>query len=207
MATDASRPASVLSLAEPVTAELDRIKGSRFVADLAPITGPRAGLAFVAQVCDRHGDASHHCWAWRLADGAHRVDDDGEPGGTAGAPILRHLDGAGLSNVVCVVTRWFGGTKLGTGGLARAYGGAAAAAIEVADLVSRPVVIRFHLVHDYELTNAVNTVLATFGATTTATTYDTKVRLTVAVRAANATAFVASMREATSGHVDPQQTE
>ena len=68
--------------------------------------------------------ASHNCWAWR-AGGAARASDDGEPGGTAGRPILGAIDGDGLDGVAVLVTRWFGGVKLGAGGLARAYGGAA----------------------------------------------------------------------------------
>ena len=72
-----------------------------------------------------HPAATHHCWAWRLGDPPlERSSDDGEPGGTAGEPMLRVLRGAELSDVLAVVVRWFGGTKLGKGGLARAYGGA-----------------------------------------------------------------------------------
>ena len=73
--------------------------------------------------------ASHNCYAWRLSALEARASDDGEPGGTAGRPILAAIEAAGLEGVCVVVTRYYGGTKLGTGGLARAYGGAAAAAL------------------------------------------------------------------------------
>ena len=83
-----------------------------------------------------HPDATHHCYAWRIGwPPVERAADDGEPAGTAGQPILRVLRGAGLSDVLAVVVRWFGGTKLGKGGLARAYAGATLAA--VADLPTR----------------------------------------------------------------------
>ena len=73
----------------------------------------------------RYPDATHHCWAYRIGP-AYRFGDDGEPGGTAGAPILRAIEGQGVDRVMVVVVRFYGGVKLGTGGLARAYGGTAA---------------------------------------------------------------------------------
>lgn len=195
------------TVAGPVTAELARRRGSRFIADLAPVPDEDAALGFVAQVRSRHPDASHHCWAFRLASGRARSDDDGEPGGTAGPPILRHLDGADLSNVVCVVTRWFGGTKLGTGGLVRAYGDAAAAAIEAARVVVQPVLARFRVDHDYDLTAPVAGVLATHDAATLAAEYAIAVTLEVAVPVADAESFIAAMVEATSGRVRPRRLD
>ena len=99
------------------------IRKSRFLATAGPVAGETAAREFVA----RHADAgaSHNCWAWRV--GAHyRFSDDGEPGGTAGKPILQALDGQALDGVAVLVTRWFGGILLGSGGLGRAYGGTAA---------------------------------------------------------------------------------
>ena len=108
-----------------------REQGSRFFAFLAPAASREAALAFVEELRRRHPDATHHCFAWRLGwPPAERASDAGEPAGTAGQPILRQLAGANLTDVVGVVVRWFGGTKLGKGGLARAYGGATAAALE-----------------------------------------------------------------------------
>src|SRR5262245_17971981 len=87
-----------------------------------------------------HPDATHHCFAWRIGwPPAERAGDDGEPAGTAGRPILRALAGAGVTDVVAVVVRWFGGTKLGKGGLARAYAGATVAALaELPTRAERP---------------------------------------------------------------------
>lgn len=110
------------TLAGPARFELE-VKRSRHLAQAAPVADPDAALAFVAA----HGDASanHNCWAYRIG-AAYRSSDDGEPAGTAGRPILAAIEGQEVDQVVVVVTRWFGGIKLGAGGLARAYGGAAA---------------------------------------------------------------------------------
>ncbi len=99
------------------------IKKSRFAAAAGPAADEAAAKEFIAE----HSDpaASHNCWAWRIGQN-YRFSDDGEPGGTAGKPILQAIDGQSLDRVAVVVTRWFGGVLLGSGGLIRAYGGTAA---------------------------------------------------------------------------------
>jgi uncharacterized YigZ family protein len=133
-----SRPLRYLTLAAPATAELE-VRRSRFVCDVAPASSEEAAREFVEQVRSASRDARHHCTAYVLgADGATlRSNDDGEPSGTAGAPMLDVLRGHGLTDVVAVVTRWFGGTLLGTGGLIRAYGDAVSLALEGATVVAR----------------------------------------------------------------------
>ncbi|GAB3880874.1 IMPACT family protein [Terrabacter terrigena] len=130
-----SSPRSYLTLASPARAEIE-VRRSRFVCDVAPATSEEAARAFVGQVRAGSRDARHHCTAYVLGpDGATlRSNDDGEPSGTAGAPMLDVLRSHGLVDVVAVVTRWFGGTLLGTGGLIRAYGDALTAALEQARL-------------------------------------------------------------------------
>lgn len=119
----------MFKLTRPATAERE-IKKSRFATIAAPIADEAAAKAFIAE--NSFADASHNCWAWRIgAD--YRFSDDGEPGGTAGRPILQAIEGQELDNVVVVVSRWFGGVKLGTGGLARAYGGSAAECLREAE--------------------------------------------------------------------------
>lgn len=115
------------------------VKRSRFLATLAPVVDVAAAEAVVAAARARYHDARHHCSAWVLGpDGARtRASDDGEPSGTAGAPMLAVLEGAELTDVVAVVTRYFGGTLLGAGGLVRAYGDAVGAALAVATRVRR----------------------------------------------------------------------
>jgi uncharacterized YigZ family protein len=99
------------------------IKKSRFIAVAGPVADEAAARDFVAAQSD--AAANHNCWAWRFGQ-SYRFNDDGEPSGTAGKPILAAIDGQGLDRVVVVVTRWFGGVLLGSGGLVRAYGGSAA---------------------------------------------------------------------------------
>lgn len=106
------------------------IKKSRFIGQAAPISGEEDAKAFLASVSDPA--ANHNCWAWRLGQ-AYRFSDDGEPSGTAGKPILQAIDGQDLDGVVVVVTRFFGGILLGSGGLVRAYGGTAAQMLRAAD--------------------------------------------------------------------------
>ena len=110
------------TLTAPATLETE-VKHSRFLVHAAPIADPPAALAFIESVSDT--SATHNCWAYRIGD-QYRSSDDGEPAGTAGRPILAAIDGQDCDQVAVVVTRWFGGTKLGAGGLVRAYGGAAA---------------------------------------------------------------------------------
>lgn len=106
-----------------IAAHSIEIKHSRFLAQAAPADSPETALAFIARVSDP--DATHNCWAYRIA-AEYRSSDDGEPAGTAGRPILAAIEGQGYDQVVVVVTRWYGGIKLGAGGLVRAYAGAAA---------------------------------------------------------------------------------
>jgi uncharacterized YigZ family protein len=99
------------------------IKHSRFIAKAAPISDSEEAPRFLAQV--REEEATHNCWAYKAGQ-QYRFSDDGEPGGTAGQPILRAIEGQGLDSVMVVVTRYYGGVNLGAGGLVRAYGGTAA---------------------------------------------------------------------------------
>ena len=110
------------TLPHPVSHSVD-IKHSGFLAPATPIADAGVALAFVQHVAV--ADATHNCWAYRVGDD-YRSSDDGEPAGTAGRPILAAIDGQGFDRVVLVVTRLYGGIKLGADGLVRAYGGSAA---------------------------------------------------------------------------------
>ena len=96
-------------------------KKSRFIGRLWPVETEEEALAKIQEMKKQHYDATHNCWAYIIRDGAVRFSDDGEPGGTAGMPMLQVLQREGLFNVVCVVTRYFGGVLLGAGPLLRAY--------------------------------------------------------------------------------------
>ncbi len=106
------------------------IKRSRFLAIAGPVADEQAARDFIAG--HAAADANHNCWAWRIGQN-YRFNDDGEPSGTAGKPILQAIDGQELDCVAVVVTRWFGGILLGSGGLMRAYGGTAALCLQAAE--------------------------------------------------------------------------
>lgn len=107
------------------------IEGSRFLALVRQADDPEAAAALLAEARREHPDATHHCWAWRIGE-QQRFSDDGEPGGTAGRPMLEVMLKRGLDGCAAVVVRYFGGRKLGAGGLVRAYGGAVARALDAA---------------------------------------------------------------------------
>lgn len=111
-------------------------KRSRFIGEMFPVSDETQAREHLAQVKKKYPDARHHCWAWVLPDGSCRWSDDGEPGGTAGGPMAAVLKGADLYGTLCVVTRYFGGTLLGSGGLVRAY--SKAAALALADAGTEP---------------------------------------------------------------------
>lgn len=107
------------------------IKGSRFIAWVAPVADEEEAAALLAGAREKHPDATHHCSAWRTGE-TLRFSDDGEPGGTAGRPMLEVLLRRDLQYSAVIVIRYFGGTRLGAGGLVRAYSGTAAKALDAA---------------------------------------------------------------------------
>lgn len=147
------------TLARPVDHELV-VKHSRFLAIAMSVDSPEAALAFVSEVAD--ASANHNCWAYRIG-GLYRSSDDGEPAGTAGRPILAAIDGQGLDQVVTVVTRWFGGIKLGAGGLVRAYGGCAAECLRTAPRRELVEYVHCKLSFGFADTGAVHAALAAHG--------------------------------------------
>lgn len=151
----AASPDSYLVLRRPCAAEL-REKGSRFAAFLEPVSGLEEARAFRERLEAEHRNTSHHCWAERLGwPAVEHSSDAGEPKGTAGEPIARVLRARGLSDVCAVVVRWFGGVKLGKGGLARAYSGVVVAALETARVERRFPMIALRLRMPYDRVGAV----------------------------------------------------
>ena len=116
------------------------VRKSRFLAQAAPLPSIEAVPAVLEKLSTP--TASHNCWAWRYAD-QYRFSDDGEPGGTAGRPILAAIENQSFDQTLIVVTRWYGGIQLGTGGLARAYGGCAISCLQ--DVASEPLIERVKL--------------------------------------------------------------
>ena len=150
------------TLARRVTDEIEE-RGSRFLAIAEPVADRPAAEAFLAREARAHRNPTHVVPAFRLRDGTSFSSDAGEPAGSAGAPLLAALGGAGLQDVAAVVVRWYGGTNLGVGGLVRAYGGALAKALAGAEVVrcERAAEVRLHYTHDQ--TAAVMRCVATNG--------------------------------------------
>jgi len=138
-------PAPLHTLVAPCQHAME-IRKSRFLAHAAPVASAEQALAFLRQVSTP--SASHNCWAYRI-DADYRSHDDGEPGGSAGRPILQAIDGQGMDRVMVVVTRWFGGIKLGVGGLIRAYGGTAAECLRRAGRTPIVAMTRLHVHCDF----------------------------------------------------------
>ena len=197
-------PDADLVVVRPATIEIDKIKGSRFIADIGPAESAEAATSFLTSIRNREPAASHHCWAYRIPPRDIRSSDDGEPGGTAGPPILRRLESAGLWKTVIVVTRYYGGTNLGTGGLIRAYGEAAAVAIARAVTARLPRMTTFRISHPYEASATIQRVLATHGANITESSYSDVVDLTVSVPESQSRDFAEDLRDATAGSVTPR---
>jgi uncharacterized YigZ family protein len=151
--------ASYLAPAGESRAEI-REKGSRFLAVVGPAADEASARAALAALERELPGATHHCWAWRLGSPPReRSADAGEPAGTAGVPILQVLRGAGLSDVLAVVVRWFGGTKLGKGGLARAYSAATREALRDLPVAARVPAVRVAFEIPFDKVGAVKRLL------------------------------------------------
>ncbi|AWV07007.1 IMPACT family protein [Marilutibacter maris] len=137
------------------------VKHSRFLAHAAPVESAEQALAFFDEVGDPA--ATHNCWAYRIG-GLYRFNDDGEPASTAGRPILAAIEGQGFDRVAVVVTRWFGGIKLGAGGLVRAYGGCAAECLRTAARQPLVAMTEAEIAYPFEVTGTVHATLAQFAA-------------------------------------------
>ncbi len=180
--------------------------GSRFIAFAAPVSTEEDAERFVSELRKRFHDASHIAWAYRAGDGEERVQrhsDGGEPSGTAGAPIYRELVHASLFNVVCAVVRYFGGVKLGTGGLSRAFGGAARALLFSAPVTQVSVTKVFLLEVPFDCVGiAIRLTKQYKGGTILSQEYSSDaVRISVAIPKSQATMFVAEVTEKSNGRI------
>ena len=176
---------------------------SRFIAQLVRVSSEREAQDFIEEVRARHHDARHNVPAWIMADGRERCSDDGEPSHTAGTPTLDVLRGAGLANVCCVVTRYFGGTLLGPGGLKRAYTAATQAAVanarEQGSLVTMTLVTRVTCVIPYSAYGRVERLARDCAGRIKDTIFAEDVQLTAVFRTGEEERFVEAMRELANG--------
>ena len=177
------------------------VSRSRFICALAPAATEEEARAFVARVRAEHPGATHNCWAYVIgADGGlQKSDDDGEPGGTAGLPMLQMLTRRGVRCAVVVVTRYFGGTKLGAGGLIRAYGGAVGEAL---DAVGTRVRRKYRLVTvtvDHQRAGRLENDLRSGGRSVRDVTYGAEVTVELALPEGELDAFRSWLADSTAG--------
>ncbi|HLF32034.1 MAG TPA: YigZ family protein [Xanthomonadales bacterium] len=173
------------------------IRQSRFIAHAAPVADQAATLAFFEAVADPA--ATHNCWAWRLEHG-YRFNDDGEPGSTAGRPILAAIDGKNLCRAMVVVTRHFGGIKLGVGGLIRAYSGAAARCLDHGELIEIHATSQCIIEAGFEWTGPVHAAVEACGAVKKTEEYTAGgIRLLLEVREDRWRKLQALLRDSTRG--------
>ena len=182
------------------TAEF-RDRGSKFIGWLAPVRSEEAALAVVEERRRAHPKCNHHCYAYRIGEGQdrYRTNDDGEPSGTAGRPIMGQIDKAGLSDVIVVVSRYFGGTKLGTSGLINAYREAARAALAEAPIGRRQLVTPVTLYFGYDLMGEVLSALSALGIDMVEQEFATTCRVRLEPSRTRARALVRELKAAVAG--------
>lgn len=195
-----------LTIADTVQYETN-IKKSRFICSLAPVATETAAKQFIADVVAANPKANHNCFAYLLGNDDHiqRESDNGEPAGTAGVPILEVLKRNELHNTVAVVTRYFGGIKLGAGGLIRAYSGTTAAAIEKIGIVA---IVEYQLIDiqiNYAQLDSLNYFLATNNIVIKDTQYTDKIIVTIAVPVSHQTVITDQILDLLSGNVTFQK--
>lgn len=191
------------SVATSIEAEL-KVKGSRFIALLCAVKTRQEAEGHLAARARQYHDATHHCYGYRIGFDDHLVfksSDAGEPAGTAGRPILQALEKMNLTNTLAIVTRYFGGTKLGTGGLARAYRAATTAAIERAHLVPIFSKQTLRLRYAYPQSAVVQRILHQLEAETIDEVFGVEVEHTVALRASRLEEAQRLLRESGAGKI------
>jgi len=184
-----------------------KVKGSRFIAEALPVSSVEEADDALASIRKRDYDATHHCSAYRIGPDCawYRYSDDGEPGSSAGLPIFRQIESRSLTDTLVVVVRYYGGTKLGTGGLVRAYGEAASLALDNARI--REVIPRTRLTarFGYQDTSPAMHVIGKYDAIISATDYGDDTRISLDVRTSEVERFEQALVEALSGRVDVQR--
>ena len=181
-------------------------KKSRFIGRVWPVETEEEALAKIAEMKKQHYDATHNCWAYVLKSGAMRFSDDGEPGGTAGNPMMQVLQKENLFNVVCVVTRYFGGTLLGAGGLVRAYTKGAKIAVDAAGKSMKRVWSVLYIPCPYTFYERVKLEVDAFGGVIRDTQFGAEVELEILIAQPQAQAFLERILDMTSGTVEGMET-
>ena len=181
-------------------------KKSRFIGRVWPVETEEEALECIQAMKKQHYDATHNCWAYVIKDGPMRFSDDGEPGGTAGNPMMQVLQRENIYNVCCVVTRYFGGVLLGAGGLVRAYTKGAKIAIDAAGKSMKRVWSVLYIPCPYTYYERMKLEVAAFGGIIRDTQFTSEVELEILVAQADAQSFLDKITDMTSGTVEGLET-
>lgn len=197
-----------IMLSQGAEAELVE-KKSRFIATVRPVSSEEEAVAFIEEMKKKYYDARHNCSAFVIGSKGEltRSSDDGEPSGTAGRPMLEVLLGSGIRNIAAVVTRYFGGTLLGTGGLVRAYSGVLKMALEECKTVSRHFGVRLKITTDYNGVGKIQYLLASKGIAIQDSVYAANVEMTVIVPIEEYDRLYKELVEATSARAGLEELE
>lgn len=195
-----------LTVAAPACAEFIE-KRSRFIGSITPVATQEQALAFIKEISLSHKEASHNAFAYRLQNGQKRYSDDGEPSSTAGVPALQVLEKANLTDVCVVVTRYFGGTLLGGGGLVRAYSHSVTIAMEAARIVTMRPSVRVVIVCDYGLYGKLSHLLLHLDAVTEESVFSDKTKVQIRLLEEKLESLEKSLQELSSGQVSGQVIE
>ena len=180
-------------------------KKSRFIGRIWPVETEEEALARIQEMKKKHYDATHNCWAYIIRDGAVRFSDDGEPGGTAGMPMLQVLQREGLFNAVCVVTRYFGGILLGAGGLVRAYTKGAKIAVDAAGKSMKRVWTVLYVPCPYSFYERVRLEAEGFGGIVRKADFGAEVELELLFPEVKTQAFLDRLTDMTAGTVESME--
>jgi len=180
-------------------------KKSRFIGRVWPVDTEEEALARIQEMKKQHYDATHNCWAYVIRNGPMRFSDDGEPGGTAGNPMMQVLQRENLYNVVCVVTRYFGGVLLGAGGLVRAYTKGAKIAVDAAGKSIKRVWTVLYVPCPYTFYERVKLEIEAFGGVLRSTEFGAEVELEILLAQGQVEPFLRRMTDMTAGTVEAME--
>ena len=178
--------------ASETTAEI-KVKGSKFIATVMPVCSKDRAESVYNQLKKKYYNATHNCFAYRIDADTFRYSDDGEPSGTAGKPILQSIDARNIFEVLCIVTRYFGGTKLGTGGLIRSYSEVASKALSQLKIKIKVKTEKCRLIFNYEMENTVRKLINEFKGKIIDSNYSDHISMFVALPESKCSAFKKKM--------------
>ena len=180
-------------------------KKSRFIGRIWQVQSEEEALDVIQQMKKKHYDATHNCWAYIIRDGAVRFSDDGEPGGTAGMPMLQVLQREELYNVVCVVTRYFGGILLGAGGLVRAYTKGAKIAVDAAGKSMKRIWTALYVPCPYSFYEHFKIETESLGGIIRKTDYGSEVEIEVLLPEENVSVFLKRLTDLSAGSIEAME--